>query len=184
MYRQILVPTDVSPASERALEHAAHLAQQVSEQTDGGLMPMIAVLFVSEPRELRNHLATPRTPRMERALRTMERTLQEADELLLAQAEDMLRARGVAVTTKRVEGSPATMIAAEAAVRGHDLIVMGSRGLDLKDQAWDVLGSVTERVLRRVACPVLVIKEAPSPLEDKGGCQGASVGRDFNAEAT
>jgi nucleotide-binding universal stress UspA family protein len=158
MYRQILVPTDGSPASIRAMEHAAHLVQQVN----GGLIPMVTVLLVSDPQELRAHVQTPRTPRAERALGMMEKALEEADKHLLARAEQMLQAREVPVTTKRIEGTPASVIAAEAEAGGYDLIVMGSRGLGLKGQSWDILGSVTERVLRSVVCPVLVVKETPT----------------------
>jgi nucleotide-binding universal stress UspA family protein len=158
MYRRILVPTDGSPTSERALEHAARLAQPAV----GGASPAaVTILLAADPRDLRPLGSLPSTPRAEEALRVMEQVLQEADAALLARAQEILHARGVAATTKRIEGAPAAVIAAEAGAGGYDLIVMGSRGLRLKDEASDLLGSVTERVLRRVACPVLVVKQTP-----------------------
>jgi nucleotide-binding universal stress UspA family protein len=66
---------------------------------------------------------------------------------------------GVPVTVKTVEGSPAAVIAREAEEGGHDLIVMGSRGLGLEDGESHLLGSVTDRVLRRVSCPVLTVRQ-------------------------
>ena len=162
MYRRILVPTDGSPASDRAREHAAHLARQAAGA--GGVTPTITVLLAADPRELRPLGAMPATARTDEAVRTIEQALKAADESLLARAEDLLRAHaGVSITARRIEGAPAAVIAAEAEAGGYDLIVMGSRGLGLKDEAADLLGSVTERVLRRVACPVLVVKEGARP---------------------
>lgn len=158
LYRKILVPTDGSPASDRAQEHAAHLARQVAGAGGGTLT--ITVLLVADPHELRPIGVMPVTARTEEAMKTIEQALKTADESVLARAKDSLRARGVSsVTTKRVEGAPAAVIAAEAEAGGYDLIVMGSRGLGLQNEQADLLGSVTERVLRRVACPVLVVKQ-------------------------
>lgn len=163
MYQRILVPTDGSPASERALEHAARLAKVAA---GGGTPPAaVTVLLAADPHEVRGLGALQSTPGAEEAMRVMEQLLQEAEAGVLARAQEILHAQGVSsATTRRVEGAPAAVIAAEAEAGGYDLIVMGSRGLRLKDEASDLLGSVTERVLRRVACPVLVVKQAPLPL--------------------
>ena len=157
MYRRILVPTDGSPASDRALEHAANFVREAA----GGVTPVITVLLAADPRDLRAIGTMPQTARTEHAMRTIEQALQEADASLLARAQEMLRTRGLTATTKRIEGAPAAVIAAEAEAGSYDLIVMGSRGRGLKDEAPDLLGSVTERVLPRVACPVLVVKRTP-----------------------
>jgi nucleotide-binding universal stress UspA family protein len=114
----------------------------------------ITVLLAADPKETRAGTNLPLPVRQE-----MERALKEADEFVLARAEDKLRARGVPVSTKRVEGGPPAVIAQEAQSGGYDLIVMGSRGLGLQNEEADLLGSVTERVLRRVSCPVLVVKQ-------------------------
>jgi nucleotide-binding universal stress UspA family protein len=150
MFRRILVPTDGSPASDQALDAAAALAKMAVDTAP----PTITVLLAADPKETRAGTNLPLPVRQE-----MERAVREADEFVLARAEDKLRARGVPVATKRVEGGPAAVIAQEAQSGGYDLIVMGSRGLGLQNEQADLLGSVTERVLRRVACPVLVVKQ-------------------------
>ena len=150
MFQKILVPTDGSPASDRALDQAAHLARLAVSAAP----PTVTVLLAADPHVARAEATMPLPVRTE-----MEKALKEADEFLLARAEDRLRARGVPVTTKRVEGAPASVIAREAGEGRYDLIVMGSRGLGLQSEEADFLGSVTERVLRRVACPVLVVKQ-------------------------
>lgn len=159
MYRKILVPTDGSPASDRALEHAAGFVRETSD----GVTPTITILFAADPRELRSIGAMPLTPHTQEAMKAIEQVLYEADQALLVRAEEALRARGVAATGKRIEGAPAAVIATEAEAGRYDLIVMGSQGLGLKGLDAHLLGSVTERVLRRVACPVLVVKETPLP---------------------
>jgi nucleotide-binding universal stress UspA family protein len=65
---------------------------------------------------------------------------------------------GVTPKTLEVEGAPGYAIAREATDGGYDLVVMGSRGLGLSEADLRLLGSVTERVLRMVSCPVLTVK--------------------------
>lgn len=81
-----------------------------------------------------------------------------ANDEMLARMARICEAAGIPVETRQVEGSPAAVIAGEAEAGGYDLIVMGSLGLGLGEQEQQLIGSVTERVLRRVACPVLVVK--------------------------
>jgi nucleotide-binding universal stress UspA family protein len=57
---------------------------------------------------------------------------------------------GITVNLEITDGSPWTMIVEEAR-KGHDIIVMGSKGES-------ALGSVAEKVVRDAQCPVLVCK--------------------------
>ncbi len=66
-----------------------------------------------------------------------------------------MRAAGVPCDTKAVDGSPATEIVRRAQQINADLIVMGTHGHG--GLAHAVLGSVTERVLHKAHCPVLVV---------------------------
>jgi nucleotide-binding universal stress UspA family protein len=162
MYHKILVPIDGSAASDRAIEHAAGLARLAA---DAAPPPQITVLLVSQPAHVAlGGIEAPASgPNgLPEAMRTeIDRAIREADDAMLARAAGIVRARGVPAGVRRVEGgSPALAIASEAAEGGYDLIVMGSRGLGQQDTATDLLGSVTERVLRRVACPVLVVRQS------------------------
>jgi nucleotide-binding universal stress UspA family protein len=58
------------------------------------------------------------------------------------------------------EGKPATTILESTASLDPDLIVIGSHGRSGLDHL--LLGSVTERVLRKARCPVLVVKTSES----------------------
>lgn len=74
----------------------------------------------------------------------------------LAEAAAPLEQAGVKVTVKVAEGEAAAEIAAEAERLPGTLLVMSTHGRSgLKRMA---LGSVADRVLREVSCPVLVIR--------------------------
>ena len=65
------------------------------------------------------------------------------------------------VTTKIVDSSDAVKVIGRAAiVHEADLIVMGTHGQGGLTRAF--LGSVAERTLRIIDCPVLAVKEAPA----------------------
>lgn len=61
----------------------------------------------------------------------------------------------LAAVAVRRQGAPATRLA-EACERGADLLVVGSRGYG--PLARVLLGSVSREVIRRAACPVLVVR--------------------------
>lgn len=58
------------------------------------------------------------------------------------------------------EGKPATVILEVAGAVAPDLIVIGSHGRSRLDHL--LLGSVTERVLRKASAPILVVRAAPA----------------------
>ncbi len=68
----------------------------------------------------------------------------------------LLNEEGVKSDARVLTGAPDVAIAGEAERIGADLIVMGSHGRTGLDRL--LVGSVSERVIGRVACPVLVAK--------------------------
>ncbi len=68
----------------------------------------------------------------------------------------------VDVRTHVIRKSPADALVAEA--DGAELLVVGSRGWG--DVRGMLLGSVSQGVLRRVPCPVAVVRPYPTPAED------------------
>lgn len=81
----------------------------------------------------------------------LERALREATAVFKGEAKE--------VKAEVVAGLPAEQLV-RAAGRGCDLVVLGARGLGRLQRM--LLGSVSERVLRHAACPVLVVKSARS----------------------
>jgi nucleotide-binding universal stress UspA family protein len=143
---RILCPVDFSPFSRRALDHAIALARWYHAT--------VHVLHVS-PLDVPVGVVTPwasppdvHTSGIDpESLRTMLRSF--------AQAEG---AAGVAVESEVVEGPVADEIVAQTRLRGADLVVMGTHGRSGVKRL--VLGSVTEKVLRAAACPVLTVPAA------------------------
>nr|WP_283102373.1 universal stress protein [Haloplanus sp. XH21] len=88
---------------------------------------------------------------------------------ILDTVDDMAETVGTTVETTLLQGNPAKRIAERAAERDHDLIVMGRCGRAGVTEV--VLGSVTERVLRRTDVPVLTV-----PDEDLAGATGVEYG--------
>ena len=63
------------------------------------------------------------------------------------------------VETKCAEGVPVDEIVAEAG-RGYLFVVMGARGAGLSGRERGLMGSVSDRVLRRSPIPVLIVRKA------------------------
>ena len=144
MFQKILVPTDGSAYALRAAEVAADLAHRYGAE--------VTLILASDFQSIRT------SPAPEAVKASIEQALHEANAAALAQTASPLEQAGVKVTTREIEGPPAIVISREAADGDYDLVVMGSRGLGLPADQRDFLGSVTERVLRLVPCPVLTVK--------------------------
>lgn len=88
----------------------------------------------------------------------------QADQFIL-KAAAVFAGQGIQVQQRILTGTPiSAVIATEADEGGYDLVALGSRGMGMAENAENYLGSVAERVIRRVTVPVLVI-----PL--KGGSE-------------
>jgi nucleotide-binding universal stress UspA family protein len=93
------------------------------------------------------------------------RIQQRAQQALDATTAAVREAGATVGEGKIVEGRAAEAILQESEDGEYDLIVIGSRGVSL-DNGYDrLIGSVTERVLHRALCPVLVIRHNAVPKE-------------------
>jgi nucleotide-binding universal stress UspA family protein len=145
--RRILVPLDFSPSAEAVLEWAVHLAEE-----HGSTLVLLHAYHL--PAEFQSLEGAYLPPDFWTSVKT------EAGKALAQHAEAAAR-RGVAVETVLREGHPASVIEEEAERQRADLVVIGTRGLTgLKHL---LLGSVAERVVQRVHCPVLTVKMPPAP---------------------
>ena len=74
----------------------------------------------------------------------------------LAKLGTEARARGLTVQEQVVQGKPSAEIIRFASENEIDVIVLGTHGKGMLDQA--LFGSTTERVVRRAPCPVLTVR--------------------------
>ena len=155
-FPHILVPTDFSDFSRRALDHAIALARWYDSR--------VTVLHVVPPmRYLKGPIIehVPDPPLRDRSF----------DELL--RFKEPAVASGVSIDPVVIEEIPTRGILERAQALPADLVVMGTHGRGGFDR-W-ALGSVTEKVIRKAPCPVLTIsnpaREAqPRPLFDEILC--------------
>jgi nucleotide-binding universal stress UspA family protein len=141
-----LVATDGSEQSTRAVELVASIAWP--KETMFGVVGVVPTLS--------DLAGLPWTPVVPSNLDQVEATeLHRAQDATWA-AVDTLRAAGLKANCRVMRGRPADVIVHLAERVGADLIVVGSRGLGRLDYA--LLGSVSEAVIDRAPCPVLVAR--------------------------
>lgn len=140
MYDEILVPTDGSAAAERAIDEAIDLADATNAR--------LHALYVVDTRTLSGLPSAQGS--------TIEQALEAQGDAAVEGVRDRAEAAGLSVTTTVAVGNPATEILAYADDAPVDAIVMGTHGRTGVDRF--LLGSVTERVLRRASAPVLVVR--------------------------
>lgn len=146
MYNRILVPTDGSQGTDRAVGHALDFAETVDADVD--------VLYVVDSRPYAGiDLADDEA--LERAAR---RTGRQAITAIRDQAADV----GIEVTQTIRTGVPHAEILDYIDDRDIDLVVMGTSGRTGAELA--AIGSTTERVLRRTAVPVFTLALADGPV--------------------
>ncbi len=137
MFRNILVAVDGSEASTGALAEAVELARR-----GGGRLTLIGVAVPARRFGWPYFVPYPTTDELER----------EAEEIV--ERAEALVPDAVPVRTVVGSGPAAKAILERAEQGGHDLIVMGSRGLGFAGAV--LLGSVSRAVVAQSPVPVLI----------------------------
>jgi len=147
--RRILCPIDFSEFSRHALDHAVAIARRydatVTVLNVCALVPATAY--------------APGTPILPVSVPTPD----DLDALLASMKRFVETEVGLAVPMRFEigEGNAASEILDRATAIPSDLIVMGTHGRSGFERL--VLGSVTEKVIHKAACPVLTV---PRPMAD------------------
>ena len=138
----ILVPTDFSPFSDLALEHAASLAEKF-----GAKITILHVLTLAEVNALTSQPGNPWENIVLKIQNNMREEFENNAGNYSIVEEPVLE---VAV------GEPAEEIAKFAEENGVNLIVMGTHGRT--GLASIFLGSVTIGVIKKTCLPIMVVK--------------------------
>lgn len=147
MFDRILIPVDGSEPATRAAKIGLEIAVKYDAEVD--------VLHVLE--------GSARTSESHQAART------ERGREILQSATDIDVSGDPVVETHLVQGKPAKAIRAHANEHDIDLLAMGRRGRTrLKER---LLGSVTERVLRKTRIPVLAVPAVESTPDLEWSCE-------------
>jgi nucleotide-binding universal stress UspA family protein len=140
-YQKLLVTTDFSERAAAGVKEAARLADVLGAK--------IVYAYVVQDRLPPMMLGSGL--RWQEIIESHEQTALEA----LDQSASELLGDTDVETVVRI-GNPADSVIAIAEEKKVDMIVMASHGYGLMGQI--VLGSTTERVLKRAPCPVLVVR--------------------------
>jgi nucleotide-binding universal stress UspA family protein len=141
---KILVTTDFSKTARKAFPAAAGLARRYGAS--------LLLAYVEESR-------LPPVA-FEYADVGLDQLIERQRTEAASQLDRIARAdfEGLSVTLRTAEGIPHLEIVGLAEREKVDLIVMATHGRGFFSHA--ILGSTTERVVRRAPCPVLVVRDA------------------------
>jgi len=148
MISKILIPTDGTQASKKAVDYAIGLAKQTKASiTILGVVDKSAFLAQSIPASFTST----------RVITPIEDYLNKLTEACVDKAVKQCRKKGVKPTTVIRSGHPVEEIVKEARRSKSNLIVVGSHGKGALESA--VLGSVTYGLIHNnTKYPVLVIR--------------------------
>ncbi len=147
MIKKILVATDASVASGRAVSFAARL----SVQHEAELLILNVIRDMQLPEELKD------APEFESFLNARDDLMRHAADQILENAKQKARKDGAKkIQTAIGSGDPATSVAGFARRRNVDLIVVGTRGLSKIKAA--AMGSVSRKLLDLTDVNCLVIR--------------------------
>ena len=146
MYNKILLPTDGSKNSERAIQHAITIA--LNENSEIVILNVVDSAYLTGLPE-------------EDIITKSEMILQEESQKVLSHVEEIIKnmdiegVENIKLTPMTVEGNAADIILKVSEKENIDLIVIASSGKHMLDRF--LLGSVTEKTVRHTKVPILVI---------------------------
>lgn len=150
--KRVLVPTDFSESARKALTYGAAFAAEF--EADLLLLHVVETMTVGYASDL---FPVP----MAEVFQEMSGFAQAE----LAKLAEEIRAKGIPVRELVAQGKPSAEIIRVAREESIDLIVLGSHGKGVLDQA--LFGSTTERVVRRAPCPVLTTRPKEHEFVDE-----------------
>ena len=149
--RKVLVPTDFSESARHALTYGTSFAREYDAELT--LLHVVENLTVGYASDL---FPVP-----------MQEVFQEISgyaKTELAKLGAQAREKNVSVVEHVAQGKPSAEIIRFAQETEIDMIVLGTHGKGMLDQA--LFGSTTERVVRRAPCPVLTVRLAEHEFVD------------------
>ena len=149
MYNKILLPTDGSKNSEKAIKHALTIAEY--EDAEIIILNVVDSVYLTGLPE-------------EDLITKSEMILEEESKKVTSRVEDIIKeleeekgsnAKDIKLSTRTIEGNAADVILKISESEDIDLIVIASSGKHMLDRF--LLGSVTEKTVRHTRVPILVI---------------------------
>jgi nucleotide-binding universal stress UspA family protein len=157
MYHKILVPYDVSSASERSVDHAVSLAKSIKASLIIlHVIPQLPIpAWAKKPENFQDpdlsevHIAEKMTGIYELLIKTAK--------LELDQKKKEFSSQGITIRTEVLQGHVVDEIIDYSKREGIDLIVISNTNSRLSTGS-NPMGSVSRSVCERSACPVLIVR--------------------------
>ena len=147
MIKKILVATDASAASDRAVSEAAYLASTHEAE----------LLILHVIRDMQLPTKMKEAPELEAFANTREDVLRQVAENILLEAVENAKSYGVKkVQTAIGSGDPATSVIGFAKRRKVDMIVVGTRGLSKVKGLF--MGSVSRKIVNNAEANCLIVR--------------------------
>ena len=147
MIKKILVATDASAASNRAVSEAAYLAATHEAE----------LLILHVIRDMQLPAQMQKSPELEAFESTREDILRQVAENILLEAAAKAKSEGAKkVQTAIGSGDPATSVIGFAKRRSIDTIVIGTRGLGKLKGLF--MGSVSRKIVNNAEANCLVVR--------------------------
>ena len=149
MYKKILLPTDGSKNSEKAIEHALRIAEL--EDSEIIILNVVDSVYLT---------GLPEEDLITKSELSLEEESQKIINHVKSIIENMEEEKGfkidhIKLTPRTEEGNAADVILKLSEKEDVDLIVIASSGKHMLDRF--LLGSVTEKTVRHSTVPILVI---------------------------
>ena len=145
MFEKILYPTDFSDVSKKALDFI--------KQLKGAGTKEVVILHVIDEREI-EHIA--HLPEIDINPAEVEKRREGSARKEMRALEDDLKKTGFTVKTRIKKGVPFTDILKTEEEENVSVVVLGSHGKSCISEM--LLGSVSEKVIRKSSKPVLVVR--------------------------
>jgi nucleotide-binding universal stress UspA family protein len=150
-FRKILVPVDGS----HSCLHAKMFASSIARRFNSKVTAVHVVSHEFMHPELKALYKLPPS-----ILRRIDESYLEAGKKIVRNAEELFREAKIDVEARLVTfEDPAEYVLEAVRDEGYDLVVIGNRAEHQADRY--SLGSVSEKVARHAACPVLIVKRKP-----------------------
>jgi nucleotide-binding universal stress UspA family protein len=156
IFQKVLVPFDGSEHSRRALEAAIQISKSFNSKLVLLTAHHVTITPVTSPElTIQAPVIVPDASAAEMTEKAIE-AAHNYDKRILAEAEAKVRSEKVEVETELIDGNAVEEIVRKAEEGKFDLIVMGARGLSTIKKLF--IGSVSDGVIKKAPCPVLIVK--------------------------
>lgn len=145
-FENIIVGTDLSPASQPAVTHACQLAHQFQARLH--IVHVAMVPFLDYIEQVQEDFGQTMEACEEQHVAQARQTLLELDTTPLSADQ---------IVPVVLRGLPVDQIQAYARSHAADLLILGTHGYTRVKHA--LMGSTAERLVRESTCPVLTIRQ-------------------------